>query len=75
MSSALGASNLELQPIGAESKPNSVLFGVYCERNSRLIVLSAIPHELVYIRLCFLSQLSLAAWGHDTQVSEVRGVT
>lgn len=35
-------------------------------------MLPAVPRELVYIRLRFLSRLSLAAGGHSIQVSEVR---
>lgn len=45
------------------AQANSVLFGVYYSHNSLLIVLPAIPRELVYIRLSFLSGLRLAARG------------
>lgn len=65
--------HLKLWAVSVESKSNSVLFGVHCWSNSQLIVLPAIPRELVYIQLCFLSGLSLAAWGQGTQVSGVRG--
>lgn len=58
--------HLKLWPVSVAGKSNSVLFGVYCSRDSKLIVLPAIPRELVYIQLGFLTQLSLAAWGHST---------